>query len=152
MAWKCSACNWENANMWDKCAKCGYPKMSSGEYQILSKIQNEVRLWKKDVEKYRNSVDSHWEYLQVSSDDIENYGGLNNLGSQGWELVAATSYQEGGGVVIGGVGGEKYIIKIMYIFKRPVQKLPDELLVRYQEFIKKTPSRLLPMLKTLESI
>jgi uncharacterized membrane protein YvbJ len=27
--WKCEMCGWENAEKWDKCAKCGYPKIST---------------------------------------------------------------------------------------------------------------------------
>jgi hypothetical protein len=148
MGWKCKSCNYENAIGLNKCIKCGFPEISSEDYRVLCDIQNEVKLWKKD----RFSVYDQWEYLQVLSDDLGNYGGLNNLGLQGWELVAVTSYQEGGGMVIGGVGGSKYIIKAMYVFKRPFQNLSDELLARYQEIINKTPKHLLPLLKTLESI
>jgi ribosomal protein L37E len=29
--WRCEKCGWDNAEKWDKCAKCGYPQMGTKE-------------------------------------------------------------------------------------------------------------------------
>src|SRR6266508_3337981 len=129
--WKCLVCNWDNSDKWQKCAKCGAIRVSnttSAEAELFRQLQDEVRIIKAEIDKYQESVAPKWEYVQISSDEISALGGLENFGSKGWELVAITSYSEGGGMTISGVGSTHYTVKFMYVFKRPIDKIPDDLI------------------------
>ena len=151
--WKCFACNWDNAEKWEKCAKCGtirIPGATNADTQLFGQLRDELRKIKADMDKYQITVSKKWEYLQVSSDEIQSIGGLQTLGAKGWELVATTSYSEGGGATFNGVGSSTYIVKFMYIFKRPIVEIPNELLTKFQDVMNRTPSHLRNALRATE--
>ena len=151
--WKCIVCTWDNSDKWQKCAKCGairVPITTSTEAELFKRLQAEVRTIKAEIDRYNESVARKWEYLQISSDDISNLGGLENFGSKGWELVAITSYSEGGGMTISGVGSTHYTVKFMYIFKRPIDNIPDELIAKFQAVLDRTPGQLRNALRSVE--
>ncbi len=151
--WICCNCNWKNFIKWEKCAKCGMPKFVTDEdAELFSKVRSEIRTLKDEIEKYRGSVAGQWEYLQVWSDDIGKFGGLGYFGLRGWELVAVTSFKEGGGVVVGGIGGTSYEVRFLYVFKRPFIDVPAEANKRMQLLIDRVPAYLQSWLKTMENI
>jgi len=78
------------------------------------------------------------------------WGGLGAFGAKGWELVGITSYSEGGGMTISGVGSAQYIVKFMYDFKRPIDKIPDDLSAKTQDIIERTPNHLRNALRSVE--
>jgi len=152
--WKCFACNWDNAEKWEKCAKCGTIRVRNGtntDAQLFAQLRAEVKIARDDIDNYKNNVARKWEYFQISSDNIQGSSGLANLGSQGWELVAITSYSEGGGMALNGVGGSSYAIKFMYIFKRPITEIPNELLNKFQDILDRTPIYLRDALRKMEN-
>ena len=74
------------------------------------------------------------------------------MGDQGWELVAATSYSEGGGVAIGGVGSSSYTIKFLYLFKRELPPLTPELEAQWQDLINRIPQKYRYVIWKLEGL
>jgi hypothetical protein len=81
------------------------------------------------IERYKQSVSSKWEYLEVNTKDIELWGSLSDLGSQGWELVGIAAYTEKqtvGATVYG-------TIYTMYVSKRPAHDVPEALLAEYDD-------------------
>jgi hypothetical protein len=153
--WKCFVCNWDNAGKWEKCAKCGtihVPNATNADAQLFSQLRAEVKKVRDDIVKYKITVARKWEYFQISSDEIQGSSGLANLGSQGWELIAITSYSEGGGMVLNGVGGSSYAIKFMYIFKRPIPEIPSDLLTKFQDVLNRTPNHLRDALRKIENV
>jgi hypothetical protein len=81
------------------------------------------------VEGYRQSISPKWECLEVSSKNIQIWGSLDNLGSQGWELVGIATYteKETYGATVHGT------IYTVYVFKRPAHDVPDALLAEYDD-------------------
>jgi len=80
--WKCIVCNWDNAEKWEKCAKCGtvrLPFSTNAEAELFRKLQHEVKTIKAEIDKYQISVAVKWEYLQISSDEIYTLGGIRGF-------------------------------------------------------------------------
>lgn len=150
--WKCPICNWDNAEKFTACAKCSAPKLSSYQWSIIRPLRDEARQLLTEIGNHRNQASRKWEYFQVSSDDVDKYGGLNTLGGQGWELVTATSYAEGGGLGVAGYSSSSYTVKFLYLFKREILTLPSELEARWQNLINRIPHEYLDIIKKLEGI
>lgn len=53
-------------------------------------------------------------------------GSLNRLGQAGWELVSAATYEESK------LSGD-LVIRVLYVFKRKMYDLPDEMIGRSLE-------------------
>ena len=148
--WKCLICNWDNAEAWTSCAKCGTVKILESDKPLVNQLLEELRRLKIEIENYEIQVSRKWEYSQITSDEIEKYGGLNSLGAQGWELVSATSYSEGGGMTVGGVGSSSYTVKVLYLFKREIVAPAPELEARRQNVMSRVPQKYLSVMKKLE--
>ncbi len=119
---------------------------------IINPLREEIRHLMTEIGNQKNQASRKWEYFQITSDEIKTYGGLNFLGAQGWELVAATSYSEGGGMTIGGVGSSSYAIKVLYLFKREIPALPPDLEMRWQNVMSRIPKKYLPIIMKLEGL
>lgn len=150
--WKCPICNWDNAEKWTACAKCNSPKLSASDMPIINPLREEIHHLMAEIDNQKKQASRKWEYFQITSEQIKTYGGLNSLGAQGWELIAATSYSEGGGMAIGGVGSSSYIVKVLYLFKREIPALPPDLEVRWQNVMSRIPKKYLPIIMKLEGI
>ncbi|MGB7540126.1 MAG: heavy metal-binding domain-containing protein, partial [Anaerolineales bacterium] len=42
--WKCSNCGWDNADKWEKCAKCNCPK-NPNEEQLKEYLEEKNKVW-----------------------------------------------------------------------------------------------------------
>ena len=73
-----------------------------------------------------------WEYMQLTSEDLEKAGGLNTLGNKGWELVSMSTYSEGGTVML--IGPQIYHIKALYVLKRPLAPYPEPLREKLEKY------------------
>ncbi len=91
--------------------------------QRIAPLQQE---FEQRVSEYRQSVAPKWEYLQLKESDVEQNGGLNQLGAAGWELVNIAIVQTGEIAKIFGTHA-------IYTFKRPVQPLSEDLLEQARE-------------------
>jgi len=76
------------------------------------------------IEAYKQSVAEKWEYLEVSSKNVKEWGSLDRLGWMGWELVGASTYAEGEGYMT---------VYTLYVFKRKLAKIPDGLLAEFAD-------------------
>jgi hypothetical protein len=150
--WKCQFCNWDNSEKWNKCSKCGKIRVSQFDFDLINIVNDQLNLLAIEIEKFKINNVEKWEYLQISSDEINSYGGIDKVGLSGWELVAAPSYEEGGGMTINGFGGSKYIIKVLYIFKRRVIVPPKEMKVHFTEIISDLPIHLRVTLENLDRL
>ena len=130
--WKCRNCGWTNAGSWTKCARCGLEPMSDEHLRLLSEYNSLI-------EEHRISSAPKWEYLQLSSEDLESVGGLAALGNQGWELVAVSTYSEGGTVLL--IGPQIYRIRALYVFKRPRVLFPEQLQERPGQILEQLPAK-----------
>ena len=100
-------------------------------YSETLKRQHDARLRELNtrLEEYKRSISPKWEYLEVSTKNSQVWGSLDNLGSQGWELVGIATYteKETYGATVHGV------IYTMYVFKRPAHDVPDTMLSEYDD-------------------
>ena len=78
-------------------------------------------------------VREKWEYKVLYDLRVEL---LNTFGNDGWEMVGIATFSTGGGVSIGGLGGESYKVSTMYAFKRAL--LASEM-PALGEFLRKCP-------------
>lgn len=53
--------------------------------------------------------------------------------------------------MVNGVGGSSYAIKFMYIFKRPITELPNDLINKFQDVLNRTPIYLRDALRKVEN-
>ncbi len=74
------------------------------------------------INDYRASMATKWEY--VRSENLNN-NGLDLMGRMGWELVGLTSYDW--------INGDMREIRLLYVFKRPIPPLPDDLVKSFPD-------------------
>jgi hypothetical protein len=68
------------------------------------------------LERHKRSQAEKWEYLEVSTENRQRWGSLNDLGKMGWELIGMATYTMHGDLTSH--------IHTQYVFKR---RLPAEL-------------------------
>jgi hypothetical protein len=95
-------------------------------HRLRAELKKTRRAYNRDVELHQQSHAEHWEYLEVSSENRHEWGGLDRLGSMGWELVSASTYVEG-------FGDRR--VQTVYVFKRKVHDLTPDLLSRSLEIM-----------------
>src|SRR6266540_697129 len=79
--------------------------------QLQHHITNRQNAFRNAAASYKDSVSDKWEYLQVSSKNVSQWGSLDNLGRHGWELVGISTFEE---------GGQFRTVHTIYIFKRRI--------------------------------
>ncbi len=142
--WKCANCGWTNSGKWLKCAKCGLERMNADmpaeDFHQLEKVLPDYEKLLDQIEQHQIASTPKWEYLQLTSEDLESIGGLAVLGNIGWELVGMSTYSEGGTVLL--IGPQIYRIKALYVFKRPRPPLPEDLQRQLDQIGEQLPLRL----------
>ena len=94
--------------------------------ELQAELARKRRAYRRDVESHQQSHADRWEYLEVTTKDKKQWGSLNRLGQAGWELVSASTYEETE------FGGD-LAVRVLYVFKRKVYDLPDEMIGRSLE-------------------
>ena len=135
--WKCVFCGWTNAGKWTHCAKCGQTRMDAREAQIRAQFGGELDDLLAQIEENQVAEAPKWEYMQLTSEDLEKAGGLNTLGNKGWELVSMSTYSEGGTVML--IGPQIYHIKALYVLKRPLAPYPEPLREKLEKLFAQLP-------------
>ncbi len=138
--WKCRYCGWTNAGKWTQCAKCGRQNESVTEYQLRAALGPQLDGILARIEEHLAAAAPKWDYMQLTSEDLEKEGGLTALGNKGWELVAMSTYSEGGTVML--VGPQIYHIKALYVFKRPQTPLPQDMQNEIEQLAAQLPPHL----------
>jgi hypothetical protein len=123
--WNCNNCGWVNGSKFSKCAQCGARQLTDDDERILLQLRTEIQQVQTQVDSYNASLAPKWEYLHLTTEGLNKMGGLNVLGDQGWELVAVSTYEEGGTFLL--IGPTLYTVKALYLLKRPKASLPQDL-------------------------
>lgn len=92
--------------------------------QLKADVKIEQRAFQTARETHQQSLAPKWEYMEVSSKDRKKWGSLDLMGSMGWELVSAATYEEGYGSMT---------VFTLYVFKRPIQDLTADLVGKLSE-------------------
>jgi hypothetical protein len=99
------------------------------ESELRKQVGLRIRAKKEAVEAYTHLMTPRWEYLQVSGKEMDVQGSLNNLGSEGWELIGISNFTEKK-TSWGTVEGTIYT---MYVFKRRIVDVPEDLLSKFTD-------------------
>ena len=99
------------------------------ESELRKQVGLRIRAKKEAVEAYTHLMTPRWEYLQVSGKEMDVQGALNNLGSEGWELIGISNFTEKK-TSWGTVEGTIYT---MYVFKRRIVDVPEDLLSKFTD-------------------
>ncbi len=91
---------------------------------LQAKLERRQMALNQTIEAYKQQVAEKWEYLQVSDKDISTWGNLDRLGYLGWELVGIATFEE---------GGQFRTIFTTYVFRRPIPRLPEEILAPFAD-------------------
>jgi hypothetical protein len=136
--WKCVNCLSDNSDKNNTCNKCGTVRIEGEDLKLFFELKSELQNITAEIESYKISKATKWEYLEVTNEDVMNYGNLEGLGKHGWELVTAISIN----VTKGGALSAVYKSVLVYTFKRPYSELTDELKSKIKGYLDRIPAHL----------